>query len=117
MLGIAAEAWTALTSLVGVAIGGGLSYAIQLGTKRAAAQSEERKQQRVTLENRRTARLAQLERFVEVAAVEAQAVMERFWIAERMIRVCLHSRYTTQRGPRSPYPSSFRETPLAISST
>jgi hypothetical protein len=105
---MAAEVWTAVTSLAGVAIGGGLSYLVQHTTQRAAARAEQRRQELTLEEGRRAERLALLERFVGVAAeaercaftrpsthwhdgedwpVKAQAVMDRFWVAERMIRL------------------------------
>ncbi|MGC4851789.1 hypothetical protein ACLQ3F_31545 [Micromonospora sp. DT15] len=104
---MAVEVWTALTSLGGVAIGGGLSYLVQHSTQRMVARTEQRKQDLALAESRRAERLALLERFVSVAAeaercafarpmqwqdgedwpTQAQAVMNRFWVAERMIRL------------------------------
>jgi hypothetical protein len=101
------EIWTALTSLGGVAIGGGLSYLVQRTTQRTAAQIEQRKQDLALAETRRAERLAMLERFVDVAAeaercafsrptrwqdgdewpTRTQDVMNRFWVVERMIRL------------------------------
>jgi hypothetical protein len=66
MRGMAAEALTAITSLGGVALGGSLSYAVQLATQRTAAQAERRKQELTLLESRRTERLALLEQFIGV---------------------------------------------------
>jgi len=104
---MAVETWTALTSLGGVALGGGLSYLVQRTTQRMAARIEEGKQATARTEARRAERLALLERFVGVAAeaercafsrpgdwqdgdewpTRAQDVMNRFWVAERMIRL------------------------------
>ncbi|MDG4832495.1 hypothetical protein O7627_24765 [Solwaraspora sp. WMMD1047] len=101
------EIWTAVTSLGGVAIGGGLSYLVQRTTQRTAVQIEQRKQELALAESRRAERLAMVERFVDVAAeaercaftrpaqwqdgdawpTRAQDVMNRFWVAERMIRL------------------------------
>lgn len=104
---VAVEVWTALTSLGGVAIGGGLSYLVQHSTQRQAARAEQRRQAQALAESRRAERLALLERFVGVAAdaercaftrpdrwedgeewpTQAQAVMNQLWVAERMIRL------------------------------
>jgi hypothetical protein len=105
---MAVEVWTALTSLGGVAIGGGLSYLVQQATVRTAARTEQRKQDLALAESRRAERLALVERFVSVAAeaercaftrppagwqdgedwpVRTQEVMDRLWVAERMIRL------------------------------
>ncbi|MCY1144502.1 hypothetical protein OWR29_41445 [Actinoplanes sp. Pm04-4] len=104
---MAAETWTALTSLGGVALGGGLSYLVQRTTQRMTARLEEGKQAAARTEARRAERLALLERFVGVAAeaercafdrpptwqegdewhARAQETMNRFWVAERMIRL------------------------------
>ncbi|MCZ7437911.1 hypothetical protein O7598_15995 [Micromonospora sp. WMMC241] len=101
------EAWTALTSLGGVAIGGGLSYLVQHSTARQSARAERRRQEAALAESRRAERLALLERFVGVAAdaercaftrpdrwaddeewpTRTQAVMNQLWVAERMIRL------------------------------
>ncbi|GIG93410.1 hypothetical protein [Plantactinospora endophytica] len=104
---MAVEIWAAAMSLGGVAIGGGLSYVVQRTTQRMAAQIEQRKQDLALAESRRAERLAMLERFVDVGAeaercafsrptqwqdgdawpTRAQDVMNRFWVAERMIRL------------------------------
>ncbi|GID31313.1 hypothetical protein [Paractinoplanes brasiliensis] len=104
---MAGETWAALTSLGGVALGGGLSYLVQRTTQQTAARLEKFKQERAENAARRGERLALLERFVTVAAeaerqafdrpaqwvegdewhAPTQAVMKRFWVEERMIRV------------------------------
>ncbi|MEV4713941.1 hypothetical protein [Micromonospora sp. NPDC049374] len=104
---MAVEIWTAAISLGGVAIGGGLSYMVQRTTQRTAAQIEQYKQDLALAERRRAERLAMLERFVDVGAeaercafsrpmqwqdgdawpTRTQDVMNRFWVAERMIRL------------------------------
>ncbi|MBL7261710.1 hypothetical protein [Paractinoplanes lichenicola] len=104
---MAGEAWAALTSLGGVALGGGLSFLVQRTTQQTAARLEQSKQEAVRTEARRAERLALLERFITVAAdaercafsrppdwvegdewhTPTQAVMNRFWVEERMIRV------------------------------
>lgn len=107
MTGMPAETWTALTSLGGVALGGGLSWLVQSTTQRTNVRNEQRKLELARAETRRTERLAALERFVAAASeAERQAlsrprdqgawdaweavtqpIMDRVWVAERMIRV------------------------------
>lgn len=104
---MAGELVTAVTSLGGVALGGGLSYLVQSNSQRMAARTEQRRQQTALVEARRTERLTHLERFIAVAAeaertafgrpsdwdpdgpwpTAAQDVMNRLWVAERMLQV------------------------------
>jgi hypothetical protein len=104
---MAGEVATAITSLGGVALGGGLSYLVQRNSQRAAAGMERLKQETTRTEARRAERLTHLERFVSLAAdaervaferpadwtetdpwaVKAQDVMNRLWVAERMVQV------------------------------
>ncbi|HET8661717.1 MAG TPA: hypothetical protein VFM55_22320 [Micromonosporaceae bacterium] len=106
---MAGELWVTVTSLGGVALGGGLSLLIQHLTQRSTERMEERRQAVSLSQGRRAERLALLERFVEVAAeaersaftrppgwerddpwnVRTQEVMNRLWVAERMIRLQL----------------------------
>jgi hypothetical protein len=91
----------------GVALGGALSFLVQHTTQRSAERAEQQRHRLALSETRRAERLASLERFVEVAAeaercaftrppawtdsdpwnVNTQAVMNRLWVAERMIRL------------------------------
>jgi hypothetical protein len=104
---MAGEFITAITSLGGVVLGGGLSYLVQHNTQRMGARTEQRKQDAAQAETRRTERLTYLERFIAVAAeaercafdrpanwasgdpwpAAAQEVMNRLWVAERMLQV------------------------------
>jgi hypothetical protein len=104
---VAGEMWVSLTSLGGVVLGGGLSFVVQHWTQRSAERVEERRAVTTLAETRRSERLALLERFVEVAAeaeraafgrpatwrdgedwpVRTQAIMNRLWVAERLIRL------------------------------
>src|SRR5689334_4812814 len=98
---------TAIISLGGVAIGGGLSYLVQHTAQRMSERAEQRRQDVLRSEARRAERLTHLERFV-AAAADAERVafarpddwvvgdawsnaadeaMHRFWIAERMLQV------------------------------
>jgi hypothetical protein len=101
------DMWLSVTSLGGVLLGGGLSFLVQSTTQRSAERAAERRQLHELSETRRAERLGHLQRFVEVAAeaercaftrpdgwtddepwaVRAQDVMNRLWIAERMIRL------------------------------
>ena len=112
------ELVTAVTSLGGVVLGGGLSYLVQNNTQRMSERAEQRKQDVAQAENRRAERLTHLERFIAVAAeaeriafdrpngwepgeawpTAAQEVMNRLWIAERMLQVLYPADvYTTVR--------------------
>jgi hypothetical protein len=104
---MAGDVWLALTSLGGVALGGGLSFVVQYATQRSAERAEERRQTVALSESRRAERLTQLQTFIEVAAeaercaftrpdgwadtdawpVRTQDVMNRLWVAERMMRI------------------------------
>jgi hypothetical protein len=104
---VSSEVWLSLTSLGGVVLGGGLSYLVQHASQRSAERVERQRQRAALGETRRAERLALLERFVGTAAeaersafsrpdgwagddpwaVETQAVMNRLWVAERMIRL------------------------------
>jgi len=104
---MAGEVAAAVTTLGGVALGGGLSYLVQRNSQRMAASTERLKQETTRAEARRAERLTHLERFVSVAAeaeraafdrphdweptdpwaVKAQDVMNRLWVAERMMQV------------------------------
>ncbi|GAA3198277.1 hypothetical protein ACFO1B_01865 [Dactylosporangium siamense] len=94
---------TAITSLGGVVLGGGLSYLVQHHAQRMSAHAEQRRQD----DARRAERLVHLERFVTVAAeaervaidrpdswsagepwhTTARETMRRFWVAQHMLRV------------------------------
>ncbi|PRY25861.1 hypothetical protein [Pseudosporangium ferrugineum] len=104
---MAGELVTAITSLGGVVLGGGLSFLVQNNTQRMSARIEQRKQDLARAESRRAEQLTHLERFIAVAAeaervafgrpgdfvpgdawsASAQEVMQRLWVAERMLQV------------------------------
>ncbi|MFJ8078391.1 hypothetical protein ACIQ7Q_31775 [Streptomyces sp. NPDC096176] len=104
---MSAQVWGSLISLGGVALGGTLSFLVQHATQRSAERAELHRQQTALAESRRTERLALLERFVGVGAeaercafsrpshwedtdswaVTTEDVMNRLWVAERMIRL------------------------------
>ncbi|MGB2567246.1 hypothetical protein ACPFP2_02155 [Micromonospora citrea] len=101
------EVWMSMVPLGGVVLGGLLSFGVQHQSQRSAQRAEDRRSGLALAESRRAERLAQLERFVEVTAeaercafnrpatwtetedwtVRTQAVMNRVWVAERLIRL------------------------------
>lgn len=103
---MAGELMTTLTSLGGVALGGGLSYLVQNNTQRMSARTEQRKQDVARAESRRAERLTHLERFIaasadaeqiaferpanwspgEAWATAADAAMNRLWVTARMLQ-------------------------------
>ncbi|WP_125807915.1 hypothetical protein [Actinoplanes sp. ATCC 53533] len=103
---MAGELMTLLTSLGGVALGGGLSYLVQNNTLRMSARTEQRKQDVARAESRRAERLTHLERFIVASAdaeriaferpatwapgeawpTAAEGVMNRLWVTERMLQ-------------------------------
>jgi hypothetical protein len=81
---MAGELMTTLTSLGGVALGGGLSYLVQNNTQRMSARIEQRKQDVTRTENRRAERLTHLEWFIaaavhSIARVYHQRVNRAVW--------------------------------------
>ncbi|MEU3794583.1 hypothetical protein AB0F07_33115 [Streptomyces fructofermentans] len=107
MTAMSGQVWVSLISLGGVVLGGTLSYLVQHRTQLSAERAEQARQRSALSEARRAERLALLERFIEVTAeaersafsrpsefddthpwhVQAQDVMNRLWVAERLIRV------------------------------
>ena len=102
------QIWVALISVCGVVAGGALSYLVQYRTQRSAEHTERQRQEITLAQARRAERLALLERFIEVAAeaersaftrpasgwkdtdpwyLRAQDIMNKLWVAERLIRV------------------------------
>jgi hypothetical protein len=103
-----AQEWT---PLLGVAVGGGLSYLAQFSTARLTGRHEDRRQAAQRDEARRTERLELLREFIslgqqgtriaeerELAAdwaaagtpqwfAEARGLTDRLWVCERMIQV------------------------------
>lgn len=102
------QVWVALISVGGVLLGGVLSFLVQHTTQRAAQRAEQQRQRLTLAETRRGEQLALLERFIELGALAERAafgrpntdwaeddpwavstkdVMNRLWVAERMIRI------------------------------
>ena len=105
---MASQVLVSLISVGGVVVGGLLSYLVQHATQRATQRADQQRQLITLAETRRSEQLALLERFVELGAlaeraafgrpttewdddtpwfVRTQDVMNRLWVAERMIRV------------------------------
>ena len=70
---MAGELWTPIASIVGVIVGGGLTFLTQRTTQRAADRAEERKRQTALAEARRTERIQALTEFIRFAH-EAEGV-------------------------------------------
>lgn len=110
--GMQAQIWASIASLIGVGLGGGLSYLAQLTTQRQAIRNEDRRQARELAEARRAEQLQLLREFVETAQraeriaedraatpqwfAGAKDVMDGLWIHERMIQM-LFSPHLHQR--------------------
>jgi hypothetical protein len=104
---VSGEFYLALTSLIGVLLGGGLSYAIQRATQRAAERVEAQRQRIAHAEARYAERVAIIDRFLfavqdaERAAFDrhtagatgpewqrnADAAMDRLYVVEKMVRI------------------------------
>jgi hypothetical protein len=108
MTAMSGEVWVSLISLAGVVLGGVLSYLVQHTAQRSAERAEQHRRQLALSETRRAERLVLLERFIELGAeaeraafsrptadwadddpwyLTAQDVMNKLWVAERLIRV------------------------------
>ncbi|MFE7441774.1 hypothetical protein ACFU7X_15120 [Streptomyces chartreusis] len=98
-------------SLIGVVLGGGMSYLAQFTTARQAARTEDKRQATQLAEARRTERLDLIREFIQLTQqgirlaedryeaadwtsggtpewlTDARALIERLWICERMILV------------------------------
>ncbi|MFD5002367.1 hypothetical protein ACFWMV_05605 [Streptomyces mutabilis] len=70
---MAGDLWTPVASMVGVAVGGGLTYLTQLTTQRAADRAEEQRRTAALAEERRAERIRTVLEFVRFA-LEAEGV-------------------------------------------
>jgi hypothetical protein len=70
---MAGELWTSIASMVGVLVGGGLTFMTQRATQRAVERVEERKQQSALAEARRSEQIHALLEFIRFAH-EAEGV-------------------------------------------
>jgi hypothetical protein len=100
-----------LTTLAGVMLGGGLSFAVQRATQRSVERTEGIRLEASRIEARRTERMAALDRFlvnaqdVERVAIDhhqhgvdgpewrsrANIAMDRVWVSEKMVRILCSS--------------------------
>lgn len=103
-----AQVWVSVVSVVGVLLGGVLSYLVQVTVQRRAERTEQRRQERERSEARRVERLELVREFIRVAqraerAAEDRAldppdwrqsgldVLDELWVCERMIHVLFAS--------------------------
>lgn len=74
---MAADLWTSVFSLAGVALGGGLTALAQRATQRSAERAEERRQTAATTESRRAEQIDVLKEFVSCAQAAERAAYRR----------------------------------------
>ena len=101
--GMQEHIWASIASLIGVGLGGGLSYFAQATTQRQALRNEDTRQAKELAEARRAEQLQLLREFVETVQkaertaedrtttpewlAGAKDVMDSLWIHERMIHM------------------------------
>lgn len=101
------QVWVSIVSLVGVALGGGLSYLVQASVQRRSDRNDQRRQAREQAEARRVEQLELLREFIRVAQraeraaedrdgtpawkVSALDVVDELWVGERMIHILFAS--------------------------
>lgn len=97
------QVWVSLLSLIGVVLGGGLSYLAQASAQRRSDRSDQRRRADERAEARRVERLELLRQFIRVAQqaeraaedrdgtptwkVSALNIVDELWVCERMIQV------------------------------
>ncbi|WP_030984078.1 hypothetical protein [Streptomyces sp. NRRL S-1813] len=74
---MAGDVWASVVSLMGVALGGGLTALAQRATQRAAERAEERRQVVANAESRRAEQLQALKDFIAGAAEAERAAYRR----------------------------------------
>ncbi|MEU0758449.1 hypothetical protein ABZ351_02060 [Streptomyces microflavus] len=74
---MAADLWTSIVSLAGVALGGGLTALAQRATQRSAEWVEERRQAVATTESRRAEQIEALKEFVACVQAAERAAYRR----------------------------------------
>ncbi|MDS0133874.1 MULTISPECIES: hypothetical protein [unclassified Amycolatopsis] len=102
------QVWLAVLSLIGVVLGGGLSYLVQTTVQRRNERSERRRLAAERVEKRREEQLDLLRQFIRVAQQAERAaedrdddddswktaaldVVDELWVCERMIHVLFAS--------------------------
>lgn len=97
------QVWVSVVSLVGVVLGGGLSYLVQASVQRRADRGEQRRQDNERAEARREERLELLRQFIRIAQQAERAaedrdntpawktsalnIVDELWVCERMIHI------------------------------
>jgi len=100
-------AWASLLSLIGVLLGGGLSYLVQTSVQRRADRGDQRRQAAERAEARRAEQLDLLRQFIRGAQQAERAaedrdgtpawktraldVLDELWVCERLIHVLFDS--------------------------
>src|SRR3954462_8575197 len=98
-----AQVWVSVASMIGVVLGGGLSYLTQLTTQRQANRNEDLRQNKGLAGARRAEQLALLRQFIEISQraerlaedrdgssewkTAAKNVMDDLWACERVIHI------------------------------
>jgi hypothetical protein len=98
-----AQVWVPAASMIGVVLGGGLSYLTQLTTQRQANRNEDKRQTKALAEARRAEQLDLLRQFIQIAqraerlaedrdgssewVTAAKNVMDDLWACERVIHI------------------------------
>lgn len=101
------QVWPAILSLIGVLLGGGLSYLVQTSVQRRTERSDQRRLAAERAEARRLEQLELLREFVRVAQRAERAAEDRdttpswkaaaldaldeLWVCERMIHILFDS--------------------------
>jgi hypothetical protein len=108
---MAVDTYASLTSLLGVVLGSGLSFAVQRSTQRSAERAIVLRLEASRIEARRTERMTTLDRLlsnaqdVERAAIDhhqhgldgpewrsrADGAMDRAWVSEKVVRILCSS--------------------------
>jgi hypothetical protein len=95
--------WVSVASMIGVVLGGGLSYLTQLTTQRQANRNEDKRQANELAEARRAEQLDLLRQFIQTAQraerlaedrngssewkTAAKNVMDDLWTCERVVHI------------------------------
>jgi hypothetical protein len=97
------QVWVSILSLIGVVLGGGLSYLVQASVQRRSDRGDQRRRADERAEARRVERLELLRQFIRVAQQAERAaedrdgtpawkmsaldIVDELWVCERMIHV------------------------------
>src|SRR4051812_43721239 len=97
------QVWVSLASMIGVVLGGGLSYLTQITTQRQTNRNEDKRQAKELAEARRAEQLDHVRQFIQTAQraerlaedrdstperkTAAKDVLDDLWTCERMIHI------------------------------